>query len=224
LLNLYNEFGSRLLDIYPRSFHFFQSNRKGRLKGVAAIERKLGLLKHMGYLNEETLTQKGEFASWMYGYELLLSEMLDEGYLETLDMVKLSVLLCALVFEPRKNQNYKELSPAMASVEKKAMYYARKIQAVELEHKVYPQIKSPHFHLTEALEAWIGGAGFQVLHRHTDVDEGEIIRYFRMVIQLLRQIKQAPQVSPRLRQTAGEAVERINRDLVDAEKQLRNII
>ncbi len=223
LLNLYSQFGSKLLDIYPRSFHFFQSNRKGRLKGVAAIERKLALLRDMGYLAEDTLTQKGEFASWMYGYELALSEMLEDGYLDTLDAVKLSILLCALIFEPRKNQTYRALAPTMAAVEKKVLFYTRKIQAMELNHKVYPQIKNPHFHLTEALEAWLGGAGFHQLGRHTDVDEGEIIRYFRMVIQLLRQIKQAPQVTPRLRQTASSAIEKINRDLVDAEKQLRNM-
>jgi hypothetical protein len=44
-----------------------------------------------------------------------------------------------------------------------------------------------------------------------------------MVIQLLRQLKQAPQVSPRLRETAENASRLINRDLVDAERQLRNM-
>ncbi len=57
----------------------------------------------------------------------------------------------------------------------------------------------------------------------SDVDEGEIIRYFRMVVQLLRQLKQAPQVSERVRQIAKSAQSKINRDLVDAEKQLRNM-
>jgi superfamily II RNA helicase len=90
-------------------------------------------------------------------------------------------------------------------------------------HHVYPQTKLPHFHLAAALEAWMSAVQFGELGRYTEVDEGEIIRYFRMVIQLLRQLKQAPQVSQRLRDTAENATRLIIRDLVDAERQLRNI-
>ena len=223
LLNLYAQFGSKLIDIYPRSFHFYQSNKKGRQKGVAAIEKKLALLKELGHLAGEGLTPKGEFASWMYGYEILLSELLEEGYLETLDEVKLSVLLCALVFEPRKNQETRKLPPHLENIEKRAAKCLRLVHIKELANKVYPQTKSPYFHLSKALEAWIAGCQFHDLVDYTDVDEGEVIRYFRMVIQLLRQLKQAPQVSERLRQTAKSAQNKINRDLVDAEKQLRNM-
>ncbi len=223
LLNLYAEFGSKLMEIYPRSFHYFQSNRKDRLKGAALIERKLALLKELGHLGDEKLTAKGEFASWMYGYELLLSEMLEDGSLETLDEVKLSVLLCALVFEPRKNQEPKKLPPHLEVVEKRAFKSLRVVHAKEIAQKVYPQTKLPYFNLSKALEAWMAGCKFQDLLELTDVDEGEIIRYFRMVIQLLRQLKQAPQVSDRLRQVAKTAQAKINRDLVDAEKQLRNM-
>ncbi len=223
LLNLYAQFGSKLIDIYPRSFHYFQSNKKGREKGVAAIEKKLALLRDLGHLTSEGLALKGEFASWMYGYELLLSEMLEEGYLETLDEVKLSVLLSALVFEPRKKQECPKLPHNLEAIEKKAAHTLRKIQLKEANLKIYPLTKQSHFHLARALEAWIGGCTFEELGRHTDVDEGEIIRYFRMVIQLLRQLKQAPQVSQKLRETAKNAQQKINRDLVDAEKQLRNM-
>lgn len=223
LLNLYSQFGSKLLDIYPRSFHFFQSNRKGRLKGVASIERKLALLKDLGYLTQEGLTTKGQFASWMYGYELLLSEMLEDGFLETLDEVKLCVLLAALVFEPRKNQISRDLPPTSRVLEKKSSEYLRKIHLKEGIHKIYPPTKVPYFHLAHAMEAWMGGVRFSELISHTDVDEGEIVRYFRMVVQLLRQLRQAPQVSQKLRDTARSAAQKINRDLVDAEKQLRNI-
>ncbi len=223
LLNLYNQFGSKLLDIYPRSFHYFQSNRKGRIKGAAMIERKISLLTEMGYMSGETLTPKGEFASWMYGYELILSEMLEEGYLETLNEVKLSALLLALVFEPRKNQQCGELPYNLRGIDKKAYGFLRNIHALEDKHKVWPLTKMPYFHLTEAVEAWLGGCLFHELGRHTDVDEGEIIRYFRMVIQLLRQLKHAPKVGQNLKSAATTAYSKINRDLIDAEKQLRNL-
>lgn len=223
LLNLYSQFGTKLIEIYPRSLHFFQSNRKGRQKGVSLIERKLALLKELGHFDGEKLSQKGLFASWMYGYELLLSEMLEDGYLETLTETQLAVLLCGLVFEPRKNQIERKLSPHFEVLQKRADRSLRVIHLKEGIHKIYPPTKQPYFNLAQGLEAWMGGCLFHELERHTDVDEGEIIRYFRMVIQLLRQLKQAPQVSERLRKTAQLAKDKINRDLVDAERQLRNM-
>jgi superfamily II RNA helicase len=223
LLNLYNQFGQKLLDFYPRSFHFFQSNRKKRERGVGMIERKLTLLKEMGFLNETGLTPKGDFGAWMYGYELPLSEMMESGFLETLDEVKLSVLLCALIYEPRRNQEAKPVPHHLVTVENQAVRVWRKINKLENIHRTWPLTKEAHFHMARALEAWIKGMPFSDMEKYTDIDEGEVIRYFRMVIQLLRQIKQAPQASPYLKATAQTALGKINRDLVDAEKQLKNM-
>ncbi len=223
LLNLYGQFGSRLMEIYPKSFHHYQSNKRGREKGVASIERKLNLLKDLGHISGDSLTAKGEFASWMYGYELILSEMLEEGALETLNEASLCSLLTSLVFEPRRAQNCPELSGPLKALERKVLGFTQKIHIKEAAHKVYLPTRLPQMHLAPAIEAWLGGCRFQELGRHTDVDEGEIIRYFRMVVQLLRQLKQAPRVSDRLREIAGKAMRAVNRDLVDAEKQLRNM-
>lgn len=223
LLNLYAQFGEKLLEIYPRSLHYYQSNKHGRQKGQAAIEKKLGLLRDMKYISGDKLTPKGEFASWMYGYELLLSELLTLGVLESLNEAQLAVLLCAMVFEPRKQDEAAPKLPNNFSfIAKRAHSELRRIQIKEADWRIYPVSKIPYFHMSAAIEAWVGGCLFSELERHTDTDEGEIIRYFRMVVQLLRQIRLAPQVSPKLRQTAVSALQKINRDLVDAERQLRN--
>lgn len=223
LLNLYSKLGSKLIEVYPKSFHHFQSNRRGREKGEAVIIRKLDLLRELGYLSGEGLTAKGEFASWMYGYELILSEMLDDGLLETLDEAKLASLLVALVFESRRGQDCPELNGVQRALQKNLERFAYRIQAAELKHKIYPQVRIPEMNLAPAIEAWLAGCRFQELSRHTDVDEGEIIRYFRMVAQLLRQLKQAPRVSDAFRKKASNIQKTINRDLVDAENQLRNM-
>jgi len=223
LLNLYGQFGARLMEIYPKSFHHFQSNKKDREKGAGMIERKLALLKDLGYMHGDSLTEKGEFASWMYGYELILSEMLEEGYLETLSEGLLGALLVSLTFEPRKNQDCPRLSGPLMALEKQVVHFAHRVQVKEAAHKVWPHTRTPQMHLAPAIEAWLGGCRFHELGKHTDVDEGEIIRHFRMVVQLLRQLKQAPRVSESLRQKASRAMREANRDLVDAEKQLRNM-
>ena len=59
----------------------------------------------------------------------------------------------------------------------------------------------------------------KILHL-TDTDEGELIRYFRMVVQIFREIKDAP-ISSELDAKINRAIHLINRDIIDAEKQLR---
>mgnify|MGYP001564915372 CR=1 FL=1 len=71
------------------------------------------------------------------------------------------------------------------------------------------------------MEAWFHGAPFDKLTRLCDVDEGEIVRYFRMTVQLLRQLSDAPSADEALRKKTSLALARINRDVVDAEQQLR---
>jgi len=73
------------------------------------------------------------------------------------------------------------------------------------------------------MEAWIAGAAFHELGRFTDVDEGILIRYFRMVLQIVRQMRHAPSVPQHLKENCSKAVPLLNRDIVDAERLLRNI-
>lgn len=221
LLNLYRDFGRRLTEIYPRSFHSFQSSKRGREEGLGLIERKLTLLDEMGHLQEKGLTLKGEFAASLFGYELLLAEMQGDGVLEELDEFRLVTLLSGLVFEPRKGDRPPELSRQNERLLKAAEHYAGMIHRREQKFRISPYTKFPHFHLAAAIEAWARGETFQRLSRLTTADEGELVRYFRMVIQLLRELLNAPHASGRLRATAQRARTLINRDIVDAEKQLR---
>ncbi len=221
LLNLYREFGRGLTQIYPRSFHYFQSSKKRRGEGFDLLERKLTLLQELGHLNEKGLTLKGEFAASLFGYELLLSEMQTQGLLEELDEIKLSVLLSGLVFEPRKGDRLPNLSRANEKILKAAEHYAGALHRRESKFRIFPLTKPPHFHLAQAVEAWTGGLSFDKVLKLTTTDEGELVRYFRMVIQLLRELAHAPRASDKLRATAQRARNLINRDIVDAEKQLR---
>lgn len=234
LLNLYRHLGMRLVEVYPKSFHFHQWNAKGtapgrlgrtsakkQKRGYANIERKLALLRNLGYITDEGLTAKGKFASCIYGYELVLSELLESGFLNHLNVTEVCVLLAALVYEPRKNEHMPRMPTHFHHLERATRRVVRKIHEAESQAQVSPLTKGTHFHLSAAMEAWIKGTEFHHLSRHTDIDEGIIIRYFRMVIQLLRELEQASEATGRLRELSGRALTLINRDIVDAEKLLR---
>jgi ATP-dependent RNA helicase DOB1 len=223
LINLYDQLGEKLVEVYPKSFHSYQADKHSQKKAAELIQRKLALLRELGHTSAEGITDKGKFASWMYGYELILSELLEEGALEYVDDVGLAVLLAALTYEPRRNQSEPDLPKDLVTIAKRADRAHDRIRQMEAKFKVFPPTRPPAFHLALAVKAWTQGAPFSDMGRFTDVDEGEIIRHLRMVIQLLRQIQHAPLVSDRLRQTATSARKKINRDWVDAEKQLKNM-
>ncbi|MBI4115547.1 MAG: hypothetical protein HY447_03120 [Candidatus Omnitrophica bacterium] len=221
LLNLYREHGRGLIDIYPRTFHYYQSSKKVRKEGFESIERKLALLGEMGYLTEKGLTSKGEFAASLFGYELLLSELHENGILEELDEFQLSVLLAGLIFEPRKGDHPPRLNRQHEKLLGAVTHYFGSIHKRETKFRIFSFTRPPHFHLAQSIEAWARGETFEKLLRLTTVDEGELVRDLRMVIQLLRELVHAPHVSGKLKAAAERARALINRDIVDAERQLR---
>ncbi|MDD5595713.1 MAG: hypothetical protein PHY94_05660, partial [Candidatus Omnitrophica bacterium] len=76
-------------------------------------------------------------------------------------------------------------------------------------------------HLSNAVEGWLRGTNFAKTVQLTDTDEGEVVRYFRMGIQVLREINDAKVSSQILKERIKETIRVMKRDVVDAEKQLR---
>ncbi len=222
LLNLYRDLGENLISIYPRTFHHFQFQAREHRLAVSQIEQRIRLLKELRYIEHNKLTPKGEFASAVFGYELLLSEMHEDGYLDHLDPYRLVVLLAALIYEPRKGARIPRLSRPHLKLEEEVRAYSKKIYKIENRFRIQPYTRLCHFHLSPAVEAWAYKIPFDELMEYTDTDEGEIVRYLRMVIQLLRELIQNPYSPPPLKEAAKTARMLINRDVVDAEKQLRN--
>lgn len=222
LLSLYRQLGPKLLEIYPKTFHHFQSASKGRQIGRQMMQNRLYLLKELGHFTDTGLTPKGEFAISLFGYELLLSEMNAEGYLDTLDAPGLAALLISLIFEPRKDDDRPhKLGGKLDKIRNAAEEFFRPIHKMEFKYRIYPFTKPPAFNMSQAAVLWCEGASFDKVLSITTADEGELVRYFRMVLQLLRELMHAEHVSDKLRTTAKTAWEKMNRGVVDAERQLR---
>lgn len=221
ILNLYEKYGEKLYDIYPLSFHYFQEKKQSQKKVIELMAAKVKLLKDLGYIKAGALTEKGAFASKIYGYELSLSELYEKGVLEHLSEYELGVLALALVFEPRKGdikppsmpKSTKQLSEITENI-------VDRIQRMEKKAFIIPLSKRYFYHLTPCLEAWMKKENFEKIMRYTEADEGEIIRYFRMSIQILNEILETP-VSAKLKERIKNTIYLVNRDIIDAEKQLR---
>lgn len=222
MLNLFEKYGEDLYKIYPLSFHFFQTKKYQQKAAVHLMELKLKLLKELSCIEGAKLTDKGRFAKAVYGYELILAELYEEGVFEWLDEIGLGVIAVATVFEPRKNQQPPDegLSKMCQDIKLKCDRVYERVRHKEARHGVFPLSKAFHFNMAKAMEGWMHGMKFDKVLQLTDTDEGEVIRYFRMAVQILREIQDAP-ISSVLDERIKKAVHLISRDVIDAEKQLR---
>ncbi|MDD5128801.1 MAG: DEAD/DEAH box helicase [Candidatus Omnitrophica bacterium] len=222
ILNLYEKYQEDLFKVYPLSLHYYQSNKNDQKQALNLLDAKLRLLKDLNYIHEGKLTEKGKFAKTVYGYELVLAELYDQNILEQLDEFGLGVVASAVVFEPRKNQRMPTgISKSSRELKRTCEETYDRIKDKERRYKIYPFSKLPYFHLCSSIEAWLRGTNFDRTLQMTDCDEGEVVRYFRMSVQVLREISQAPIASYLLKDKIKETIRVINRDIVDAEKQLR---
>jgi superfamily II RNA helicase len=150
-----------------------------------------------------------------------LSELYTAQQLGVLEPVALAIFVAAIVFEPRPRTP----SPKPHRWSKRLAHLCHeplaRIHKAETRFRITPKTKAPAFHLAHAMDAWMSHAPFDQLTKLCDVDEGEIVRYFRMTVQLLRELADSPVGDERLKATAEKAWRRINRDVIDAETQLR---
>jgi superfamily II RNA helicase len=106
-------------------------------------------------------------------------------------------------------------------VRRESLRIVAEFQAREKELGIRGGTKSPDFGLSRAGQAWFEGCEFDDLLRYTDVPDGDLVRNFRLAIQLMRQVAKALETSLDLRDRVLSIMRQINRDEVDAERQLR---
>lgn len=220
ILNLYRDLKEDLIEIYPKTFHYFQVREKEKREAIQLLKRKLQILKELNYIRGDTLTKKGEFASYLYGYELPLTEAYNQRFLDRFNPVELNILISSLVFEPKKGQRSPPLSKTSKRIREKTEEIAKSIHNLEKKHRIWPLSKDFYFHITPAVEAYTKGADFSKVRDLTDIDEGELVRSFRMTIQILRELYSCSVIEDTLKKIISKSIYSINRDIIDAEKQI----
>ncbi len=186
------------------------------------IASRLNVLRSLGYIEEQTLLPRGHTASHIYGYELQLTQLLFSGYFEQLSEDEINCLLVAIVSESRKDGYFKRLKEKrMLSILGEAMNEIIEIQRIEDHISVAELIPDMEFRLCSAMLAWSRGCEFDELTNYAELDPGDFVRTFRLVIDQLRQIRRAMKGHTALTDKINRCIGKINRDVVDAERQLR---
>jgi superfamily II RNA helicase len=81
-------------------------------------------------------------------------------------------------------------------------------------------MKMADWGLTPAVAAWCEGADFEELEELSEVSPGDLCRCFRMALQLMRQVRRAIDPAWDLHDRLGDAMAVLDRDEVDARRQL----
>ncbi|MDQ7779970.1 MAG: hypothetical protein RDV41_09700, partial [Planctomycetota bacterium] len=236
LLSLYSRLGEETLRACEESFANFEAERArgGRRSGphepygrmVDQVRRRIGLLKRLGHIDRAgAVTEKGEFARKINGYELQAAESMFSGLLGALDSDLLAVHAAAIVFEARRGEWYSKLDRRfLRRVKNSTNSIVERIRDLERKSGIAMLSKEADFRLSSVVLAWKHGAALDELEKHTSSAQGDIIRGLRLTLQLLRQIETAMPAErgdDRLRANLIEAMMNIKRDEVDAERQLR---
>ncbi|MFH1767832.1 MAG: DEAD/DEAH box helicase [Candidatus Omnitrophota bacterium] len=224
ILNLYKIMGERLYDIYPLSFHFHQAKELQKKEALSLLKRKVSLLKYSRYINEQGISEKAYLASKIYSFELQMGELYQRGFFDSLDGTNLFILTTALVYEPRRGEKKPLISKKIKKMQKELKSFIITIHKAERKFRIYPLSKNFSFNIGEAARLWFEGADFYKLAKFCYADEGEIVRYFRMAIQILKEMRSCKVIDPLLKSNIDLCLRRVNRDIVDAEKQLRQVI
>jgi len=229
LLHLVEKLGrARVHEAWERSFNQYQARDKTEraLDKHRRIQRRivdahLAMLDELGYLDGEGLTARGRVARALNGYELQVTEMLFRGVLEDEPPRALAAVFVGICFEDRRPFE-RAFVPArlLGDLRHRASAVVGELCALEARFGIQPAMKRPDWGLSATVLAWFDGAGFEELEGVTDATPGDVCRVFRMAIQQMRTVRRAIDADWDLHGRLREAVEALNRDEVDARRQL----
>jgi superfamily II RNA helicase len=230
ILHLLERLGrQRLHEAWEKSFNQFQhrgSNKKtrerNRLEQRRLLDAHLALLAGLGYIEaDDSLTAKGKIARLLYGYELQITELIFSGALERLPAEGLAMVFVALVHESRRRFGENYVSPRIYGPERRELdRIVGRLVGEEARHRIPGALKSFDWGLTPAVLEWASGAPLTSLADVTEATPGDLVRTFRMAVQLVRLLRRALDPKYDLVDRLEEVVLALNRDEVDARRQL----
>ncbi|WFD33399.1 RNA helicase [Malassezia cuniculi] len=154
------------------------------------------VLRRLGFTNaDDVVEKKGLVACEIStGDELLLTEMIFNGIFNELTPEQCAAILSCCVFTERSEHPVR-LKEELAAPLRVLQDTARRIARVSVECRLpiveQEYVQSFKVELIETVLQWCNGASFSEICKMTDIFEGSVIRAFRRLQELLRQMAMA---------------------------------
>ncbi len=176
------------------------------------------VLEEYGYLNNDYPTEKGKTTSQIRSEnELYIAEIIFSGILESLTPSQLAGVICAVTTEDlRMEIPYIPFSEPVRKTLNKIRDIKKKLYKIQTKYDIdSPLYINPYF--SSLIELWVEGAQWETVSEQFDIGEGDIVRAFKRVVDILRQFTTIDNVPESLVFTAREAIEKILRAPVDVD-------
>ncbi|NIA04336.1 MAG: DEAD/DEAH box helicase [Nitrospiraceae bacterium] len=213
VLNLLSRFDiDEIKLVLKKSFYYFQKKEhNSRSRALATFGNILKKLKTMGYVTDDNkLTFKGK---GIYSYELIISEIFSSDIWKQLEPYQINITIAAIIYEPRLKSYFK--------YPKSKKEYQELLSILSKNDYVYKNINKKNLlRMFLIIKRWSEGCEFAELLNYTNLQEGDIIRLIRQVIDYEQQIKKSCWDSD-LIEKMNACIHLIKRDLLlfDFEKE-----
>lgn len=169
-----------------------------------------------GYLKDDYPTEGGITISQIRSEnELFLAEIIFSNALENLTPAQLAAVVCAVTTEDLRGEfPYLPFSEPVRKSLNTIRNIKRRIEKLQgkylLEEPLYINT-----YFSSLIELWVEGAEWDTIVGQIDIGEGDIVRSFKRVVDVLRQFTTISNVPDWLVFTAREAIEKIQREPVN---------
>ncbi len=174
------------------------------------------VLEEYGYIVDNFPTEKGVMTSKIRSEnELFIAEIINSHILENLTPAQLAGVICAITTEDlRVDIPYIPFSEPVRKTLNLIRNIRRKLEKVQNAHLVEaPCYINPYF--SSLIELWVEGSEWESISEQVEMGEGDIVRAFKRVVDVLRQFTTISDIPEALVFTAREAIEKIQREPVD---------
>lgn len=176
------------------------------------------VLQDYGYLQNDYPTEKGKTTSQIRAEnELFLAEIIFSGVLENLTPSQLAGVICAITTEELRIEiPYVPFSEPVRKTLNKIRNIKKKLAKAQANYDIDSPLNiNPYF--SSMIELWVEGAEWETVTEQIDIGEGDIVRAFKRVVDVLRQLTVIDNVSESVVFTAREAIDKIQRAPVDVD-------
>jgi ATP-dependent RNA helicase DOB1 len=181
------------------------SSRQVRV--MASFNNKKRQLQKLSYTAQnDELTPKGSFARFIYFEELLISELFTTHLYKKLSDTEILQLIAGIIYEQKSNDyfSFKNIQSSYNKLQKTLQqnaYVTRNLNLLSLKR------------MMALVGSWSNNSSFDDLLSLTNLLEGDIIRLFRRIIDMIGQINRAT-TDYELKERLSSCTARIDRGLV----------
>jgi ATP-dependent RNA helicase HelY len=187
------------------------------------FDRRCTVLAHLGYLAGEgddlAPTEVGLMLRTIYSEnDLVIAECLRAGTWDHLGAPGLAAAVSSLVYQGRKEEDDRQpripqgpTGPLGLALRETVRVWSR-VDGLHAEHRL-PRNGTPHWGIVGAVHAWTQGKSLDAVLRGTELAPGDLVRWFKQVIDVLDQIARvAP--NDEVRRRANAAIQSMRRGIV----------